>query len=114
MGGEAEDTGVTRALDGVEDEGGVESSAWTPFVVFKVSASRTCRKVGRGFWSGADGEAEDTGGAVTRALEGVEDEGGVESGAWSPLVISSKVRASRTCMKVGRGFWWVINVRRAS
>jgi hypothetical protein len=43
---------------------------------------------------------EDGGGAATSARE-VEDEGVVKAGVWWPRVSSSRVRASRTCRKVG-------------
>jgi hypothetical protein len=62
----------------------------------------------------AGGEAEDGGGAATSAREVVEDEDVVEAGVWRPRVSSSRVRALRTCRKVGVGRWRVINVRRAS
>jgi hypothetical protein len=61
----------------------------------------------------AGGEAEDGGGAATRARE-VDDEGVVEAGVWWPRVSSSRARASRTCRKVGGGCWCVRSVRTAS
>jgi hypothetical protein len=51
-------------------------------------------------WREADSEAEDGGGAATSERAG-EDEGAVEAGGWWPRVSSSRVRASRTCRKVG-------------
>jgi hypothetical protein len=68
----------------------------------------------RGGGGEAVGEAEDGGGAATSAREVVEDEDIVEEGLWRSRVSSSRVRASQTCMKVGVGLLWVINVRRAS
>jgi hypothetical protein len=55
------------------------------------------------------GKAEDGGGAATSA-RGVE----VEAGVWWPRVSSSRVRAPRTCKKVGDGCWCVRSVRTAS
>jgi hypothetical protein len=49
------------------------------------------------------GAAEEAGGAATSAAGLGEEDPGVR-----PLVISSRARSSRTCRKVGKGLWRVI------
>ena len=55
------------------------------------------------------GEAKEAGGAATSAVAKDEDEP-----VAGPLVISSRMRSSRTCWKEGKGLWRVIHVRRWS
>ena len=55
------------------------------------------------------GEVEEAGGAATNAVEVDEDEP-----VTGPLVISSRMRSSRTYRKEGKGLWRVIYVRKWS